>query len=81
MEAAEKSQLPLMLTDFGQDSVQEATTLFFVLSQVLTGSSLQLFMNTEFGNGFEGWRKLCAREEPATGTARVAQLTSLLRAT
>ena len=78
--SAEESQLPVMLPDLGQDSCQEANTLLLALSPVLSGSSLQLLMNTESGNGFEGWRKLCAREEPATGTARVAQLTSLLRA-
>ena len=81
MEAAERSALPLALVDMGDESKQEASTLVFILTQVLAGSSLQLLMNAESGKGFEAWRLLCQREEPSTGTARVAQLTGLLKTT
>ena len=79
MDAAERSVTTMPLNTMGNDSQQESSTVVFILSQVLTGSSLQLLMNTESGNGFEAWRLLCRREEPQSGTARVAQLTGLLR--
>jgi hypothetical protein len=63
----------------GNETLQEANTLVFILSQVLQGSSLQLLMNVESGNGYEAWRLLSQREEPQSGTAREAQLTGLLR--
>ena len=56
MEAAEKSNLPIALIDMGDETKQEASTLVFILTQVLAGSSLQLLMNAEPGNGFEAWR-------------------------
>ena len=66
--------------DYGQDSLQELNALFSVPSQVLSGSSLQLLLS-ESGNGVEGGRKLRARGNTAIDTARVAQLSFLLRTT
>ena len=79
MDAAERSTIPVSLSTMGNETLQEANTLVFILSQVLQGSSLQLLMNVESGNGYEAWRLLSQREEPQSGTARVAQLTGLLR--
>ena len=59
--SAEKSQLPMMLPDFGQDSYQEANALLLVLSPVLSGSSLQLLLN-ESGNGRRREEALCTRK-------------------
>ena len=79
MDAAERSVTTVALNTMGNESQQESSTVVFLLSQVLTGSPLQLLMNTESGNGYEDWRLLCRREEPQSGTARAAHLTGLLR--
>ncbi len=42
----------------GNESLQEANTLVFILSQVLQGPSLQLLTNVESGNGYEARRLL-----------------------
>lgn len=53
----------------------------YILAQMLTGSGLQLLMNTEMGNGLEAWTQSVRREEPPGGSACVGHLTALLRAT
>ena len=44
MDAAGRSVTPVSLNTMGNESQQESSTLVFILSQVLTGSSLQLLM-------------------------------------
>ena len=51
MDAAERSAIAVSLSTMGNESLQEANTLVFILSLVLPGSSLQFFMNVESGNG------------------------------
>ena len=79
MEAAERSAMPVALADMGTETQQEASTLVFIMSQVLTVSSLQLLMNTEAGNGYEAWRLLKCDRQPSSGSRHIAMFSNILR--
>ena len=81
MEMAESATAPVPLNVMNEEERQDARTLNFILSQILSGPSLQLLMNCETGNGLEAWRLLVRSEEPSSGSAQVAHLTVLLRTT
>ncbi|CAK0910250.1 unnamed protein product, partial [Prorocentrum cordatum] len=57
----------IALSEMGDDNKQLAATMGYIRSQLLGGSALTLVMNCEPGNGLEQWRRLCLREDAATG--------------
>ncbi|CAK0819502.1 unnamed protein product [Prorocentrum cordatum] len=68
----------ITLSEMGDDNKQFAATMGYTLSQLLGGSALTLVMNCEPGNGLEQWRRLCLREDAATGSNKVTQLQLLV---
>ncbi|CAK0836789.1 unnamed protein product, partial [Prorocentrum cordatum] len=68
----------ITLSEMGDDNKQFAATMGYILSQLLGGSALTLVMNCEPGNGLEQWRRLCLREDAATGSNKVTQLQLLV---
>jgi hypothetical protein len=79
LEASEGTVGPITLVGIGQESKQEAMTLSFILAQTLQGPPLHMLMNVEAYNGFEAWRRLVKKEEPALGSAQISQLTAIMR--
>ena len=69
-------------TDFGPGTSEDieglggkGSQLYSVLQNLLEGEAFMIIRNAPKGNGFEGWRRLNRRFDPATG----AKKSSLLR--
>ena len=80
LEQVERLADPVGLNRLTPEEIAESRTLSYILAQTLSGSSLQLLMNVEECNGYEGWRQLVRREEPTAGSAQVGQLAAILKA-
>ena len=77
-KAAAGAPKPIIMSALSDAERKNGVTLSYILSQLLTGSSLTLVMNVESNHGLEQWRLLCKREEPGSGAAMVAQLQNIL---
>ena len=71
---AASATAPLLMSTLTDAQKRNGVTLSYILSQLLTGSSLTLVMNVSSNHGLEQWRLLCKREEPGSGAAVVAHV-------
>ena len=67
LDAAEKSPETIELGQLPEAAKAEARQLYYILVVQCSGSALQVVKGVEKNNGFEAWRRMLQRHEPATG--------------
>ena len=65
LNAAEKSSKTIELGPLPEAAKAEARQLYYILALQCNGSALQVVKGVEKNNGFEAWRRMLQRHEPA----------------
>ena len=79
MDAAEISDVPVLLATIGPESVRRSNQLYYMLIMLSKGSALSRIVSAGTGEGLEAWRLMVQHHEPVSRTRAAGLLTELLQ--
>ena len=78
LDAAEKSPGTIELGQLPEAAKAEARQLYYILALQCNGSALQVVKGVEKNNGFEAWRRMFQRHEPAAGGRHLSNMSKIM---
>ena len=78
LDAAEKSPETIELGPLPEAAKAEARQLYYILALQCSGSALQVVKGVEKNNGFEAWRRMFQRHEPAAGGRHLSMMSKIM---
>ena len=78
LDAAETSPEKIDLGPLPEAAKAEARQLCYILALQCSGSALQVVKGVEKNNGFEAWRRMFQRQEPAAGGRLLSMMAKIM---
>ncbi len=78
MDAAEKDAETIGLGPLPEAAKAGARQLYYILALQCNGSALQVVKGVEKNNGFEAWRRMFQRHEPAAGGRHLSMMEKIM---